>query len=510
VSASDAESVGGAPVGGAPVGTVEAGPEPGPTGGHSVAGAVKDVVVQIVGRFGNLFLGLVVAVLLARTLGVEGNGRYLTIIAIVQTFGTIGELGLEPTVVRTVAAEPKKEPQLMGALLSLRLLLSVPAALLSVGVIALVAGDHTMLMAGILIAASSVATAPTSLRAVFQLRMRNHVPLLVMTLNSVLWTAAVVGIGIAGGGLVAVAAALLVVTACTSLVQAVWARRETPIDLSGLRDHGRALVRVGVQLGIASALTMAYVRVDQVLVLHYAGAREAGLYGVCAQLVEKAQFVPAALLTTMFPLAAAAWPADPERLRRIVQRTGEYLLMVGLPVFAFALVASRPLLRGVFGEEFTGGAPALPVLMASFVLVSLGYLVGYLAIVLDLQKRLVLFAAIALAFNVAANLVLLPRYGFEGAAWVTLATEVVVLAPGARMVLREIGLQPDLRRPLRMLLAATASCLALLALRAVGAPLLALVAAMGAVYPALLFLLHAVDRDELRGVLSGSVPDPSA
>ena len=55
---------------------------------------------------------------------------------------------------------------------------------------------------------------------------------------------------------------------------------------------------------------------------------------------------------------------------------------------AFTIVASTPLVRLVFGQQFVPSAPALPVLAAAFIFISFGYLNGNLLVVLGLQRRL--------------------------------------------------------------------------------------------------------------------------
>ena len=67
------------------------------------------------------------------------------------------------------------------------------------------------------------------------------------------------------------------------------------------------------------------------------------------------------------------------------------------------------------------------MLAAAFVFISFGYLNGNLLVVLGLQRRLLRISLIALVVNVCGNLILVPLMGFMGAAWMTLATEVVVL-----------------------------------------------------------------------------------
>ena len=59
----------------------------------------------------------------------------------------------------------------------------------------------------------------------FQLRVENRVPMLVLTLRSVLWGAAVLVIYLRGGGMIALAIAMAATNAVGSIVQALAASR---------------------------------------------------------------------------------------------------------------------------------------------------------------------------------------------------------------------------------------------------------------------------------------------
>jgi O-antigen/teichoic acid export membrane protein len=60
-------------------------------------------------------------------------------------------------------------------------------------------------------------------------------------------------------------------------------------------------------------------------------------------------------------------------------------------------------------------------------------------IAVNRQRTLSLAFAIGVVFNVAANLVLIPSYGYLAAAVVTVASEVVLLVPFLWVALREAG-----------------------------------------------------------------------
>jgi len=323
-----------------------------------------------------------------------------------------------------------------------------------------------------------------------------------MTVNSVLWTAGVIAIAAGDGGMVAFAAAFLA-SAFVSGALGLWlAVRMTRPKLRGARRVWRDLARIGIPVGIAGLLVTAYVKLDQVLLFALAGPEDAGLYGAVYRILDQAQFIPIALMTTLFPMIAAAWPVDRDRVRRLSQLIVEYLVMFSLPVLGFTIVASEPLVLLLFGEEFAEADRALPILMGAFVVICFGYLAGHLVIVLELQRLFLRNAAIALVFNVVANLILIPPYGFVAAAWVTLATEVMVTAMTLVPQLRMLELRLRAGRFLRVLASALAMTLGVLALRSGGAPLGVLVIAAGLAYPAALAVTGALRPSDVRALMS--------
>jgi O-antigen/teichoic acid export membrane protein len=474
------------------------------------AHAARDVLIQVIGRVGNLLLGIVVVITITRKLGVDGTGEWSTLLAISTLTAYLVEPGLQPTALRMAAADPDREAHWLGTLVMLRLLTGIIGAVVCFAASVAVASGPSMVIAGALISATALTSPAQSLAVVFQLRVRNDRTIAFMTLNSILWTGSVVLIAVLGGGLVAFAAAFLVTSVITVLAQGAYVWRSTPVALNGLRRHGRQLLRIGLVLGLASALTIAYGKIDQILVLHYQGTRGAGLYAAAYSFLDRVQFLPLVLMTTVFPIVSAAWPADPERARRAIQRTLGYMAIVSFPALAIAIAAARPLLVLLFGVQFAPASGALVILMAAFIPTCFGYVVGSLAVVVNRQRIFVCIALGGLVFNIVGNVLLLPRYGFIAAAWMTLATELLVIIPAAITTLRGFGVAPDLRRfPRAAAAAAIVGVIVWLAHRAgAGIVLLGLVA--GIVYPFVVLAtgtLTPEDRAELDSRVRQRMPE---
>src|SRR5689334_22631279 len=463
---------------------------------------VGDVGIQLGGQIVNVALGIVTTVVLVRALEATRYGEWATILAVIDLVAMVGNLGLETVAIRLATQEPEREGAWVGAAASLRIAIALPMLAVFVAVLAMVASDDQMLVTGLVLSLGFIASALSTLRIVFRLHVRNHVTVFFTTLNSVLWASSVVAIAASDGGMVAFAVAFVVITFIVQGCLAIVALRTIHVRWKGSRELWPRLLGIGISVGIAATLTFAYGRIDQILVYELSpDSAEVGVYAAMYKILDNAGFIPMAVMVTLFPIMAGLFPADPRR-RRMMQIAIDYLSFVALGGLALTIAAAEPIIELLYGSDFTSGSTVLTILIAAFIPICIGNVAGNMVVAMDLQRRYIWLAALGLVVNVALNLVLIPEYGIEAAAWVTLATEVVVVTLSTIMVLRRIEMRLSLRRLGLALAAATAAALAVWGLRQAGAGAIVLILAMAALYPALLLALRALDLEQLRRLLS--------
>ncbi len=443
----------------------------------SASRAAGDVVLQVLARVLNALLGVAVTIVLARGLGTRGFGDWSTLLAIVTIVGYLGTLGLQQVAVRQAAMDPDRQSVWVSAVLSLQLIISVPVTLIALAVGVVLARNGSAKVAAVLLSITCLLSAIGAVRAVFQLRIRNSWTAGFELLNGLLWAAAVFSIAAAGAGIIAYAAAFTAVTAVVNVVQLIVARRELPFGLRAGRVAQRELMMIGLPFAIATLLYLGYTQIDQVLVFQYAGERAAGLYGAANRVFTRGLVVPTSILATLFPMIAAAYGSDIARMRALVQTASEVLLTVTLPAVCLVVVVARPVMRLMFGAQFAPAGPALAILMVQFAITSFSFVAGDLVMVLRLQRRYVIYATAGLIFNVALNVLLIPRYGFLAAAWVSVATEALVIGLALRATLTTIEQRLRLGRMLRIAITSAAGAGAALLAREAGLPLLVIGAA---------------------------------
>ncbi len=465
--------------------------------------AAGDVVGQVVARGLNALLGVAVTIVLVRGLGPSRYGDWSALLAVIAIVGYLTSLGLEEVAVRQAAMDRPRESTWISALVGLELILSVPVTIGALVVTLTIARDDATRVAGILLSLTCLLAALSSVRTVFQLRIRNSWTAGFELANGLLWAIGVFAVALAGGGIAAFAAAFLASSLVVNVAQVVLARRHMRFRLRGRRRARIELVKIGVPFAIASLLYLSYTQIDQVLVFEIAGEHAAGLYGAASKVFDRALVIPGSILATMFPMIAVAYKEDIVRMRGLVQTAVEVLLAATLPFVALVAVIGRPLMQLLFGPEFAPAGPALSVLMLVFAISAFSYVAGDLVIVLRLQRRYIIYALVGLILNVGLNLVLIPVYGFIAAAWVCLFTETIVIGLALRAAFTAIDQQLQLGRISRILAVSGAGALAALAARVAGLPLVPIGAAWLLATVCAWLVLRPWPLAELRALMPG-------
>src|ERR1700753_934522 len=153
--------------------------------------AASDILMQVVVRIANLALGVVVTALLARTLGTKGYGEWGTAFIVLGLVSYFASFGIEEIAIREAAREPEKEFDWIGSVMALRLIVLAPVMAVALVAIVLLHTSHAMLIAGLIIVVAMPFGGISALGLIFQLRVDNRVPMVILTIRSVLWGAAV-------------------------------------------------------------------------------------------------------------------------------------------------------------------------------------------------------------------------------------------------------------------------------------------------------------------------------
>jgi O-antigen/teichoic acid export membrane protein len=123
------------------------------------------------------------------------------------------------------------------------------------------------------------------------------------------------------------------------------------------------------------------------------------------------------------------------KIGKMVKR-GIRILAVGGGVMLIGVLITAPWLIQILTQkrfgEFTEAVGVLRILAVAIFLAYFNHLTGYTLVALSQQKKYLKVPILALIFNIGLNFLLIPKYSYWAAAWVTVATEGLVLIVTAR------------------------------------------------------------------------------
>jgi O-antigen/teichoic acid export membrane protein len=428
----------------------------GPAGGGSVVRRVAwNTAAQGIGKAAVLGIGLASVVVTTRYLGASDYGKVALAFAFMQMLGVLADVGLLTVVVREISRDPESTDRLVGNTLVLRLALSLVTLVLAALVSLVLPWDEevrvAVLIAGVPFVLGLVNSA---LVAVFQARLRMDRAAVADVLGRAASFVALVVVVVADLGFYAVVGTAAVGAAVTLAVTWTIVHREASPRPRAERQVWRSLIVTALPVGAALAVSEVYFRLDTLLVSAFRDYDEVGLYSLSYRIVELIAILPAIVMTSVFPLLSRYLQERRDLAERTIDAAGDLFVAVGVPIAAGGLVVAPELVRALGGDDFAGAADPLRLLLFAVALAFVSGLFGHALIAGGRQASALRLGLAALAFNLAANLVVIPAWGIEGAAAVAVASEVILVAGGFVLVRRELGLAPRFALMWRVLVAA--------------------------------------------------------
>lgn len=246
-----------------------------------------------------------------------------------------------------------------------------------------------------------------------RVRLWNYVQALspLLTLAAML----VLVVGLDGGVRAAVAAWTVahVLTAAFALAASrdVW----LPIGPPPAFDaHGRTILRLAIVMGAVQVVNLLGYRIELFILEWYDGVAAVGIYSIAMQAAEAIWLVPAAIATA---ITGPVVHDDERDARRLVGRSATKGLLYASAVAVVVGLAAPLLIPLLFGDDFEPAWKPLALLLPGIVAYGpVTILVVYLSLRHGRPNLSLGVAAAAMVATSTLSLVLIPRYGAEGAA----------------------------------------------------------------------------------------------
>ena len=368
-------------------------------------------------------IGMLITVLVARTLGPEGRGAFSVAMAVAAIGVQIGNFGLASSNIYYASFRRELIRVLVGNSLFIGVAVSAAVCLLAWGLLQY-QPDLAPLHEGML--ALTLMWVPVGIGMLLmqnlllgmqQVRMFNLIELLKQ-----------------GGTLLAIVVAWLIrldspegyfsVSLLVLMAMFVWNTAHV------IREDGslpvvsfpllREQARYAVKAYLATLFAYLVLRIDLLMIQYLQGEVQTGLYSVAVAIADVLYLVPVAIGTVLFPRLSAL--KDEDTRWTLTARAVRWTALI-MAVSALILVFSAEIVIDLlFGEAYLPAAPAALILIPAVTLMGVNTLFMNYFASMGMPLLTVVSPGIATAINVPANYFLIPALGIVGAAWASLAS----------------------------------------------------------------------------------------
>ncbi len=381
-------------------------------------GLVSAATLTLAARIAAFVFSLATNVILARSLGPEGRGIYAVAVLIPALIALLAQLGVGQANVYYFSKGLIEPDELIGHALSLSLLLGTVGFLVILAYIS-IAGSGRFAGIGASFVIVSCLALPFSLLTIFLQGILNGAQryvqfnLVILTQYASPAVTLIVAVLVFHASTMGAVVAWTVSTAITAAVALYCVAPLGRFSLRLRRATLRPLLRFGLISYLSSLTSFVNYRFDVLIVNLFAGARQVGLYSVGTGLAEIVWYLANAAGIVLAPRVASSPREEADRLTESVCRVVTLLAVIAAGLLA---VTAPVVVVFFFGAAFAESTWAVWLLLPGIVTFSVArvlsmYLLGRNQLRIDL-----IASFFGLVVTLALDFLLIPRYGFRGAA----------------------------------------------------------------------------------------------
>ncbi len=395
-----------------------------------------NTIYQIIGKIISTVLGIIVIALLTRYLGAEQYGHYTTVIAFLQIFSVLVDLGLYIILIKKISEPDANTERLARNIFTIRLL----SAILFLGaapIVALAFPYPGIIKIGIAITSLSYLFVSLNqvLTGIFQKNLRMDKVSIAEVAGRIMLLAGIGLILLMKLSLTWVFAAMILGSFTNFLYIWLSVKRFVSIKLSFDWLIWANVIRESWPIGLSVAFNLVYFKADTIILSLYHPATDVGIYGATYKVLEILITLPAMFAGLIMPLLTAAYALkNIDRFQHTIQKAFNFLLMLSLPLIVGTQFVARNIMLLVAGDEFAASGTVLQILIIATGIIFIGSLFGNTVVAVNRQKPMILVYLFIAIVSLAGYLILIPRYTYYGAAWMTVVSEFLIMAGSMWMV----------------------------------------------------------------------------
>ena len=197
-----------------------------------------------------------------------------------------------------------------------------------------------------------------------------------------------------------------------------------PIDKSHQVSYSNVL-RISSPMLLTAFSALVMERLDTLMIGYFYGNEEVGLYNIALKLSTLILFLIIPLNAVLVPkISKHFWKNELDDVNMLVSKISKLMFLIGISLL-FILVIFSEFFLGLFGVEFIQAKTAMLFLIVGYFFNAIHGLADQVLNLSGNEKKLSLIFSFGLLINIILNLLLIPAYGINGAAFATMSSMII-------------------------------------------------------------------------------------
>ncbi|HXW00200.1 MAG TPA: flippase, partial [Anaerolineae bacterium] len=409
----------------------------------------KNSLMPMIMALSNRLIEFAFALLMLRILQPEGAGRYAFAVAFIGLAEIVTRYGLGTLVTREVAANRAQSNRYLSNVSILRLylwLLAIPIMAAILGLYVVFGGltYDVVITVALLAVGTLFSNLSDGLTAIFYAHEKAEYPAAIASVTTLTRVSLGALTLLLGWGIIGLGAVSLVANLVTFLVLGyillIKLFRPTPETDPTLQ---RSMIGESLPLMINHLLSTIFFRIDVFILSPTWGDAAVGFYNAAYKYVDGINIIPQYFTLALFPMMSRFAADSRDSLARAYILSLRLLLMLALPLAVGTPFVARELILFLAGERFLPDSMIVLQLLIWFLPFSfINQVTQYVLIAINQQRYLTRAFIIGVLFNLIANLIFIPLYGYRAAAIITVFSEWALLIPFYMLVRKNLCTVP--------------------------------------------------------------------
>ncbi len=455
-----------------------------------------NTIIQIIGKGISTVIGVVVIGMLTRYLGTTGFGQYITIMAFLQFFGVLVDLGLYIILIKKISEPNVNQDEMVSNIFTLRLVSAVVFLGLA-PIVVLFFPYAAIVKVGVLVTSLSFLgiTLNQALTGVFQKHLRMDKVVIAEVIGRVILVGATYAAITADAGLLWVMGSVVVGSLVNFAITFFFSRQLVKIRLRFNMAVWKNVIKDAWPIALSIGFNLVYFKADTIILSLYHSEGTVGIYGAAYKVLEVLTTLPAMFAGLILPLLMVAWAAkEHERFRRVLQKAFDAMIMIAVPLAVGTVFLAGPIMD-LIAPEFHDSATVLQILIFATATIFVGNLFGNTVVAINKQRTMMWIYLGVSIVSLVGYLYFIPRYSYYGAAAMTVVSELMVTIAAGIIVCLAIKMWPSFKVFGKALFASGIMAVVLYLIS--GVNIIAAFSIGGGVYLAILLLLRGITRETL-------------